>query len=113
MKFWPQLLIFYGLACFRLAMMLSTEKGPYFVFVKLRSWLKREAKESKPVRESKIHVGITCQLCTSVWVAFPVSAFAYYHKHLPGWFAAVGDVFLGAMSLSALAIIVNRLVPPK
>lgn len=107
------LLAFYGLAVFRLALMLSSDKGPYFFLSKIRSWLKKEAKQSKPLRDSKVHLGITCPLCTSVWVAIPVAAFAYFHRHLWTWLAISGDVFLGAMALSAIAVLLNRVAPPK
>lgn len=99
----------YALATYRLAVMLATDKGPYFAFTKLRSWLKKEAKENKPVRESKIHVGIACPLCTSVWVAIPVAAYAYYHRRLVPWVTVPGDIFLLAMSFSAVAILLNRI----
>lgn len=103
----------YCLACYRLSIMLASDKGPYFIFTRLRSWLKREAKENKPVRESKIHVGIACPLCTSVWVAFPIAAYAYFHKQLHVDVSACGDIFLSAMALSAVAILMNRALPPK
>lgn len=102
-----------GLATYRLAMLLSDDLGPFGMFSKLRSFLKREAKTNKPLRASKAHIGIECRRCSSVWVAVPVAVFAYFHRQLPVWFAAAGDIFLGAMALSAIAILLSRLLPPK
>lgn len=106
------LLLFYALATYRLALMLSSDTGPWLMFSKLRSWLKREAKKNSAVRASAVHHGITCIRCDSVWVAIPISAYAWFHDKLPAWFAATGDIFLAAMALSAIAIILNRAFPP-
>lgn len=98
-----------GLATFRLAVLLSEDDGPAAIFSKLRSFLKREAKENKTLRASKVHEGITCPRCSSIWVALPIAAYGYFRERSPEWFVATGDVFLLWMALSAMAILFNRI----
>lgn len=98
-----------ALATFRLALMLSSDVGPFAVFTKLRSFLKREAKESKPLRASKIHEGIECSRCSSVWCAIPIATYAYCRRFLADWFCAAVDVLLVALALSAIAVLLNRI----
>lgn len=106
-------LIFYGLATFRLALMLSSDGGPYRVFTKLRSKLKKEAKTSPSLRKSDIAKGISCIRCSSVWVSGVVAAYAYYHDELGPGLSSRVDIFLACMALSGLAILVNRWSPSK
>lgn len=106
------ILLFYALATYRLALMLSSDTGPWLMFSKLRSWLKREAKKNAAVRASAVHHGITCIRCDSVWIAVPISGYAFYHDRLATGFIITGDIFLAAMALSAIAIILNRAFPP-
>lgn len=113
MKYSLVLMAFYGLATFRLALMLSDDVGPWGVFSKLRSFLKREAKDNKPIRESKVHIGISCQRCTSIWIALPVAVYAACRHRLESYATIPADVFLSAMALSALAIIFNRAFPKR
>lgn len=103
------LLIFYGLAAYRLALLLSDDSGPWRMFSKFRSLLKREEKHNKALRKSAVASGVECIRCNSIWVAAPVAAYAYYHEKLPQWFAATGNIFLLCMALSALAILLNRI----
>lgn len=106
------LLAFYSLAVYRLALMLSSDLGPWSVFEKLRSFLKREAKHNKPLRDSKFHVGIDCIRCDSVWLAIPVAAYAAGRHLLVNWVTIPADIFLSAMALSAIAVLLNR-IPKK
>lgn len=105
---WLQLAI-YGLACFRLSVLLSEDDGPGHLMLKLRSLLKREAKEHKAVRKTYVHEGIECLRCTSLQLAIPIAAFACLRSHLWLWLARTGDVFLLAMALSGIAVLLNRI----
>lgn len=104
---WLHLFV-YGLACFRLAVLLSEDAGPAKVFSKLRAFLKKEAKTNPTLRKSDIHHGVDCLRCSSVWVAAPVAAYAYHHDRLDGWAIATGDIILLTMAFSAMAILWNR-----
>lgn len=110
--YWP-LLLFYSLAVYRLALMLSSDLGPWSAFAKLRSFLKREAKNNKPLRDSKVHIGIECIRCDSVWVAIPVATYAAFRHQLENYVTIPADIFLSGMALSALAIIFNRIFPKR
>lgn len=109
---WLQLFV-YGLACFRLAVLLSEDEGPWGMFRRLRSFLKREAKAHSAVRRSEIHKGVECIRCDSVWIATPVAIFAYHRDRINGWAADTADIVLLCMAISAMAILWNRLLPPK
>lgn len=103
-----------GLACYRLALMLSEDKGPFRMFTKLRSFLKREAREHPSVRKSAVHEGVECKRCTSVWMGSPIATYVYLHDQWPvNWWIVAADTFLLCMALSAAAILMHRLLPPK
>lgn len=104
---WLQILIG-GLATFRLAMLLSSDTGPWDLAIRFRSYLKREAKDNKALRASKVQEGIECLRCSSTWVSLPVAAYGYFRGRCAEWFTACGDVFLIWMALSAMAILFNR-----
>lgn len=89
--------------------MLSSDVGPWAAFQKLRSFLKREAKHNKPLRDSKVQIGIDCSRCSSVWVAIPIASYAYFRRYFTEFVTAGVDIFLVAMALSALAILLNRI----
>lgn len=107
------LFVIYGLACYRLAVLFSHDSGPWHAFLKLRSYLKKEAKTNKPLRQSKIQDGIQCLRCSSLELALPLAAFAHYHDQLWTWLSVTGDVFLLACALSALAILAHRAFPAR
>lgn len=109
---WLQLVI-YGLACFRLATLLSEDDGPYRFLKRFRSLLKREAKEHPKLRKSALHEGVDCLRCSSVWVAAPVAIFATYRDDWPAWLARAGEMYLLWMALSALAILWHRAFPKR
>lgn len=106
------ILTIYSLACFRLATLFGEEKGPYFLFSKLRSFVKREAKVNKPLRKSGLQVGISCIKCESLWHAAPIAIYAVFKPMLPGWFNSGCDAVLLGLALSAAAILMNR-IPEK
>lgn len=102
-------LLIAGLACFRMAVLLSQDDGPAAMFSKLRSFLKREAKEHKALRATKVHEGIDCLRCSSVWVALPIALYGLFRERLSETAMACGDAFLIWMALSAMAILFNRI----
>lgn len=101
-------LFVYGLATFRLAVLLSEDTGPARMFQRLRSRLTHEARQHPALRKTDIHHGIQCLRCSSVWVATPVAAFAYLRDQLREEVVMAGECFLLWMALSALAILLNR-----
>jgi hypothetical protein len=64
-----------GLACYRLALLLSEDDGPWGMFRRLRTKLKHEAKHNTALRKSEVHKGIECIRCDSIWVAAPIAAY--------------------------------------
>lgn len=109
---WQELLVG-GLACFRLSVLLSSDDGPYRMFTKLRSWLKREAKHSAAMKKTAIDQGIECLRCTSVHMAIPIAAYVLFAGGEPRWFVMAADLFLLAMALSGAAILFNRAFPKR
>lgn len=98
----PLTFVIYVLAIFRLALLLSKESGPMWMFKKLRRAVpaKSSAKE-----------GIHCIWCSSVWVSTLVTSFIAvksFWLSAPNWFIITGDTFLLMLALSAGAIIVNQ-----
>lgn len=105
---WLHLLV-YGLACFRLALLLSEDDGPWGMFRRFRSFLKKEAKNNTTLRRSEVHRGISCVKCDSIWVATPIAVFAYHRDRMDGWGASTADIVLLVMAISAMAILWNRI----
>lgn len=105
---WIELAI-YGLACFRLSVLLSEDDGPGHLMLKLRSLLKREAKQHKAVRKTYVHEGIECLRCSSIWIAAPVASYAISRDSYAEWARLVGDGFLLWMALSGIAVLLNRI----
>jgi hypothetical protein len=98
----PLQLLIFGLAVFRLSLLLSKEDGPAWIFRKLR--------RSVPAKSSAKE-GIQCLWCVSVWMAIPVSIYMtcrLLHVELPETLILLGDWFILMLALSAVAIIVNQ-----
>lgn len=106
-------MLWYGLATFRLAMLISQDTGPIRMFSSFRSWLKREEKKSLALKKSDLAHGVECLRCSSIWMAGAVAAYAASRHRLEFYVTIPADIFLSAMSLSALAIIFNRIFPKK
>lgn len=109
----PLWLLIYGLATFRLAVLFSQDTGPWNVFSRFRSFLKKEAKTNKPLRDSRIQTGIDCLRCSSLELAIPVALYAIFHDSLPEWIQTTGDVTVLALALSAAAILFHRMYPSR
>jgi hypothetical protein len=95
----PFQFLLYGLCVFRLALMISKESGPLFMFKKLRK---------VPDPKTSLKEGISCPWCVSVWVATPVGLFACCNDLLEPLLAQWIYVFIHIMALSAVAVIVNQ-----
>lgn len=102
-----------SLACYRLALFLSDDVGPWRIFSKLRSTLKKEAKHNTALRKSALHEGIDCIRCDSVWVAIPVAIYTYNHEGLQDWLVAGVDISLLCLALSSLVILWHRALPKR
>lgn len=104
----------YALAVYRLGLMLSSDTGPWHVFERFRSWLKKEARQHPAVRKSDVAKGAECIRCSTVWVALVVAVWALYRgQWFDKWFIKAVECFLLAMSLSAIAILFNRMFNKK
>lgn len=106
-------LALYGLATFRMAVLISDDSGPFKLALKFRSFLKREEKKHPVLKKSDVATGVECRRCTSLWVAFPIAAYATLRHNLADFVVIAGDIFLLANALSALAIIFSRAFPPR
>lgn len=109
---WLELFI-YGLACFRLAVLLSEDDGPWGMFRRFRSFLKKEAKTNTALRRSEVHKGVSCIKCDSIWIATPIAIYACYRDSMDNGLAQSLDTILLLVAISAMAILWNRLLPSK
>jgi hypothetical protein len=87
-------LVLGGLVTFRLALLVSHEDGPAFVFRKLRRL---------PPPKSSAREGLSCPWCVGVWASGLVTG--YY-----GWLEVVTahDWPLWWLAMSAIAIVINQ-----
>lgn len=66
-----------ALAVHRLSLLVSKEKGPFFIFRKLRE---------APPKKGSLDDGLKCFLCCSVWFSKPVTAFYWWQGLIePAW----------------------------
>jgi hypothetical protein len=88
-------LLIYGLACFRLSLLVSKEDGPAWVFRKLRHL---------PPPKSSARQGLSCIFCVSVYAAsLSVAAYMARTEH-----PCVEPFFVWPLALSSFAIVVNQ-----
>lgn len=106
-------LLLYGLAVFRLSVLLADDSGPFKLALKFRSFLKREEKKHPVLKKSDVAAGIECRRCNSLWLAFPIAAYATLRHRLVDWVVITGDIFILAFALSACAILWHRAFPPR
>lgn len=90
--------IIHALAVFRLALMVTKESGPGWVFKRLRQWCKKSCP-----RWSHMDEGIECPWCMSMQFALIVTVSRFF---LAG--SLVYDVIILALALSGAAIVVNQ-----
>jgi hypothetical protein len=95
-----------GLAVWRLASLLSAERGPYAMFEKIRTWcgVRYTVVGGIETADSDKEIGklILCPWCSSVWLGAIASIF-YLWKPVVVWVAL-------PLALSAVAIIADRIV---
>lgn len=81
------------LAVHRLSLLVSREKGPWFIFRKLRE---------APSKKGSLDDGLRCFLCMSVWFSVPVTAFYWWQGLIdPFWTPAYW------LALSSAAIMLH------
>ena len=93
-------LIVEGLAVFRLALLISKEDGPGWIFRRLRN---------APPKDSSVREGIRCEWCVSIWMAVFVMMVRWIADSLGK--GAVHDLlifFLWTMAISAIGVILNQ-----
>jgi hypothetical protein len=99
-------IVILGLAVWRIASLLSAERGPYAMFEKIREWcgVRYTVVEGVERAESDREIGklILCPWCSSVWLG-AIASILYLWKPVVVWMAL-------PLALSALAIIVNEIV---
>lgn len=83
-----------SLATYRLALMVSKEDGPAWIFRKLRN---------TPPKRSSAREGIRCEWCVSIWASALASTFllvlgAFTGREWPLWWLA----------MSAVAVLLNQ-----
>lgn len=87
-------LILGGLVTFRLALLVSKESGPMFIFRKLRKL---------PPPKSSTKEGLSCQWCLSLWFAALVSGYEWWLEMIPA-----KELPLYCLGMSSLAIFANQ-----
>lgn len=96
-----------GLAVWRLASLLSAERGPYAMFERIREWcgVRYTVVEGVETADSDKEIGklILCPWCSSVWLGAIASILYLWKGQVVVWVAL-------PLALSALAIIVNEIV---
>lgn len=88
-----------SLATFRIALMISKESGPFWMFKHLRRGVKRNAPQKTHMDE-----GIECLWCMSMQVGIIIAVSACFFLGNP-----VYDVCILALAVSAIAVILNQM----
>ena len=87
-------LVLGGLVTYRLALLVSKESGPAFVFRKLRRL---------PEAKTSLKEGLACVWCQAVWMAGPVTVYEWWLGWVP-----VQQMPLYWLGMSSLAIFANQ-----
>lgn len=87
-------LILGSLVTYRLALLVSKESGPMFIFRKLRRI---------PQPKTSLKEGLQCLWCQSIWYAAPVTAYEWWLGLIPAQ-----QTPLWWLAMSALAIFYNQ-----
>ena len=88
-----------SLAVFRLSHMITDESGPFWMFRKLRSTVKKKA--PKPTHMDE---GISCPLCMSMQLAIAVAAIEYFFHENPFF-----EVPILSLAISGASILFHQL----
>jgi hypothetical protein len=92
-------LIIYGLATYRLALMIAKEDGPFWMFKALRRKIKGAAPEGTHLEE-----GIECLWCVSMQMALLMALCARYLGSY-----ALFQIIAFSLALSGFAVICNQI----
>lgn len=83
-----------GLVVYRLALLVSSESGPAFIFRKLRRL---------PPKKSSLKEGLSCIWCQSIWFSAPVTAYEWWLGWIPP-----KQTPLYFLAISSIAIVINQ-----
>lgn len=97
MKIGPMEFILLALATYRLALMVSTEAGPFWMFKLLRRKVKRNAPKVTHMDE-----GIDCLWCVSMQFGVVVAVSAWFL-----WEFVTFRILISALAFSAVAVILH------
>ena len=99
-------------ALYRLARMLALDDGPFFIFKRVRYWVKDKAYYEMDMGDiisdrhfgkwHNLSEGITCPFCVGVWLSLPLFALLI-------WPTQTGDMFLLLVSLSGMQAFLQTL----
>ena len=98
MKFSPFEFLLLALATYRMALMISKESGPFWMFRHFRRVVKREAPKKTHMDE-----GIECLWCVSMQIGIIIAISAWFL-----WDHPVYKISVNALALSAVAVILNQ-----
>lgn len=90
-------LVLAALACWRVTSLLVYEDGPGDIFERFRTWA------ASPPGLPSLYGLLDCFWCTSVWVAAPLAALA--------WWPDGRLMILGWLAVSTGAIVLDELLP--
>lgn len=83
-----------GLVVFRLALLVSSESGPMFIFRKLRRL---------PEKKSSLKEGLSCSWCLGMHFAIPVTIYEWWLEMF-----SLKEIPLYWLGISSIAIIINQ-----
>lgn len=95
-----------GLATWRISSLVCNEDGPWYIFLRLRKWVGIQYDEvgrMSGYKENLLAGALSCLWCSSIWVAI---FWAVFYLLLP----QIALPFAGVFALSAIAIVIDKLV---
>lgn len=102
-------LIILSLATYRVSLLFSSERGPGKLFLRLRQWIKREAKQHPALKKTDLHEGIECPLCVSVWSSAAIVALFVFQYAMPEMVKMAFSLLIYMLAVSGLAVCLHRL----
>lgn len=89
----------YCLATYRLTILITEDKGPGFIFAKLRQ---------APKKGTSLKQGLSCPFCVSIWMGLLVALSLYGQAWFPDGVSTVINSGLLVLAFSAAAILLNQ-----
>lgn len=102
-------LIILGLATYRVSLLFSSERGPGKLFLRLRQWIKREAKQHPALKKTDLHEGIECPLCLSITFGAVIILLFQYQPQMPEPLKTGTSLLIYMLAVSGLAVCLHRL----